>query len=190
MIGRLVAIVIATGSAVCTSQLPEYVQQYAQRLGGAVDELTAFVRQFDADAKDAGLDRKKALDEYRGTDSRFLGERGKRIVGTIERYERLEKHRDALAKAGPFERFAVFARGFERDLGNAAWSDFKPAIPVTLEGIVLAIGGFLIGLLIMAGVFRFLRAVWRLIFGADEEEDDDPEGAESAKKDNGDTEVA
>jgi len=182
MIGRLVAILIAAGSAVSASQLPEFIQQYSQRLGGAVDELTAFVRQFDADAKQAGLDRQKALDEYRRPDSRFLGARGQRVVSTIERYERLEGHRDALAAAGPFERIAVFARGFVPEVGGAAWSNFRPAVPVTVDGIVLGVAGFLIGLLTVAGIFRFLRATWRKIVGPEPEETSEEDEGTGAKE--------
>ena len=46
------------------SQFPEYAQQYTQRLGGAVDELRAVTRQFDAAATAAGLSREQALARY------------------------------------------------------------------------------------------------------------------------------
>ena len=42
------------------SQAPEFAQQYRQRLGGALDELTAIVQRFDQDAARAGLDRRRA----------------------------------------------------------------------------------------------------------------------------------
>ena len=49
-LGRLIVGLAAAGGALTASQLPEFTQQYRQRLGGAVDELLRVVADFDADA--------------------------------------------------------------------------------------------------------------------------------------------
>ena len=53
------AITMAGGlvGAAGLSQFPEFSQQYVQRLGGAVDELSRFVAEFDADAAAVGMTR-------------------------------------------------------------------------------------------------------------------------------------
>ena len=57
------AITLAGGLAVGagTSQFPEFSQQYAQRLGGAVDALSEVVADFDTSAVAEGLSRSEAL---------------------------------------------------------------------------------------------------------------------------------
>ncbi|MBV9433737.1 MAG: DUF2937 family protein, partial [Hyphomicrobiales bacterium] len=40
MFRRTLSLAIALLAALAFSQLPEFTQQYAQRLGGAIDELT------------------------------------------------------------------------------------------------------------------------------------------------------
>ena len=50
LLGRLIVIVAAALGGVGASQLPEFAQQYRQRLGGALEELTRIVAEFDASA--------------------------------------------------------------------------------------------------------------------------------------------
>jgi hypothetical protein len=47
--------------AILLGQVPEFAQQYAQRLGGAIDELDRTVRHFDEDPRRSGYDRSGAL---------------------------------------------------------------------------------------------------------------------------------
>ena len=61
MIGRILGVSFGLLGAASFSQLPEFTQQYTQRLGGAVDELVHFVAEFDTDAAQTGLSRVEAL---------------------------------------------------------------------------------------------------------------------------------
>ena len=146
MIGRLVAMVIAGAGAGSLSQFPEFVQQYSQRLAGRIDELQRFVQEFDRDAQRAGLTRQQAIEEYRLSESEFLGARQGRVADTIERYEGYQDAKARLQEAGPFGRLIVFARNYDGEIAGAAWEDYKPAVPLTMEGLVHAGGGLVAGL--------------------------------------------
>ena len=63
MIARVLALLGGLAGGASLSQFPEYSQQYIQRLAGAVDELTLFVTEFDADAASVGLSWDEALQE-------------------------------------------------------------------------------------------------------------------------------
>lgn len=52
---------IAGLCALLCSQLPEFIQQYYERLGGVVEELRRIVRQFDEDSKRSGYEQWAAL---------------------------------------------------------------------------------------------------------------------------------
>lgn len=58
---RRIALGFALFCGLIASQLPEFAQQYRQRLGGAIDELTAIVDQFAAEAASQGMDASKAI---------------------------------------------------------------------------------------------------------------------------------
>jgi hypothetical protein len=49
-----ILVAISVVFAALFGQAPEFAQQYAQRLGGAIDELDRIVRHFDEDSRRSG----------------------------------------------------------------------------------------------------------------------------------------
>ena len=82
------------------------------------------------------------------------------MQANVERLGRLESHREAMLQAGPFERIAVMMRTGDTDVMEAAYHDFEPAVPVTEEGILSAVLGFIAvwgAILLGAAFIRSLR---------------------------------
>lgn len=146
MWGRLLGLCFAIAGATSFSQLPEFTQQYAQRLGGHVDELRLFVETFDRDARSVGQSRLEALATLHSNSDPFVAKRGDSAEATINRFEQYRQVHAQLEQAAPFERIWIFATTFDSDIAWAAWARFKPALPLTLEGAVHAGAGLLTGL--------------------------------------------
>ncbi|MCH2164825.1 MAG: DUF2937 family protein [Marinovum sp.] len=155
MIGRVVTMAAGLTGAAGMSQFPEYSQQYMQRLGGAVDALEQVVADFDASAQSSGYTREEALNQLQGTE--FLDKRRADITRTIARSEKLSADLNTLQGAGPFTRAYYAARFTDNDLASAALENYKPAMPITFDGIVFAITGFLAGSITLAGVMWLIR---------------------------------
>jgi hypothetical protein len=158
---RTAALGLGLIGGVLASQGPEYAQQYRQRLGGAIDELTRVVGTFDADAQATGETREGAIARLRSNADDLANRQGIAMQGNIDRLARLQAHRQAMEAAGPFGRVALMLRDGDADLMRAAYREFEPAMPVTEEGIVSAGFGFAAvwgGVLLFAG---FLRSLWR-----------------------------
>lgn len=136
--------------AVGASQAPEFAQQYAQRLGGALDELRAVVRSFDQDALREGLDRAAGLRRLEASNDPFVARRGRNVGETIRRYERLEAQQAAMEQPGAFGRVAAIAKGYDRMIARRALESFRPAIPVAAEGLLFALAGFAAGAMLGA----------------------------------------
>ncbi|MGY3438777.1 MULTISPECIES: DUF2937 family protein [unclassified Marinovum] len=142
------------------SQFPEFSQQYAQRLGGAVDELSRVVTEFDADAADLGLTRAAALtDLAQGSDMGLA--RARSIQTTFRRHAQLSADLAALDGAGPFTRAYLASRMTDSDVAKRAWEVYKPAVPVTFEGAVFAGVGFVGGMMILVALMSMLRRLLR-----------------------------
>lgn len=152
---RIVAGVGGLGLAMALSQFPEYAQQYTQRLGGAVDELRVITEEFDRAAAEGGLDRAAALDRYNAADDDFLAGRGGSMTATFQRYEELSTTLARIENADPVQRFQQLPAYLDTDIGQRTLEAYKPAIPVTIEGILYAGGGFILGYLILSGLWRF-----------------------------------
>jgi hypothetical protein len=152
---RMVAGIGGVGLALVLSQFPEYAQQYTQRLGGAVDELRVITEDFDRAAVAGGLDREAALARYNASNDDFLAGRGTSMTATFQRYEQLSTTLDRIENAGPVERFQSLPAYLDTDIGRRTLEAYRPAVPVTMEGILYAGGGFILGYLVLSGLWSF-----------------------------------
>ncbi|MDR3475428.1 MAG: DUF2937 family protein [Devosia sp.] len=146
---------------VALSQFPEYAQQYAQRLGGAVDELHAITADFDNAAAAAGLTRNAALDRYAHSPDTFLAGRGVSMSGTFARYAELSTTLQELKGADPLQRLRLLPAYFDTDVGGRTLDSFEPAVPVTPEGFAYAAAGFALGYLVVSVLCAVLLLPFR-----------------------------
>lgn len=150
--GIVGAVILSAG----LSQFPEFSQQYQQRLGGAVDELSIITAEFDRTAQQSGLTREAALSEYTVANSQFLETRGESMTEVFVRKERLENDLAALKDATPYERFGLISRLTDTRILERTWDNYKPAVPLTAEGLVFTGAGWITGYAIFAGLFGVL----------------------------------
>ena len=136
------------------SQFPEFTQQYQQRLGGAVDELRIITQEFDRAAAEQGMTRDDALSAYTG--STFLEVRAYDLAATFVRYDRLSEDLIALENANSIDRLKNFTHMTDRKLVERTWQAYKPAVPVTSEGLTFAAIGGLAGFAGFAGLSRLI----------------------------------
>lgn len=158
---RWIAAIGGVTLAATLSQFPEYAQQYTQRLGGAVDELRVITTDFDRAAELGGLDRAAALDRYNASNDDFLAGRGTSMTATFQRFEILSRTLAEIEGAGPIERLQSLPAYLDSDIGRRTLENYKPAVPVTVEGVLWAGGGFVLGYLLVSGLFRFLALPFR-----------------------------
>jgi len=162
MLARPFAFVVALALGFVLSQAPELAQQYRQRLGGAVDELGRIITQFDEDSLRSGYDRSSALRLMENNPERLIRDQAGLMEATITRYSRLREQQEAFRTGGPFVRLVSFVRNFDPPLVEQTLKAYEPAMPVTLEGLLLAGGGFLVGYFVVRGTTELWRRRRRL----------------------------
>ncbi len=145
-----IILIFALFCGVATSQFPEFEQQYRQRLSGAVNELSKIVVRFDQDAGEFGLSREDALTRYVSSGDSFLSLRGKSMSEVINRFEYLSGHQNRLDSAAALGRVWIFITERDPDLTRDTAEIFKPAVPVTVEGVIYAAGGFSLGWILLS----------------------------------------
>ncbi len=151
---RILAMVMGLTGALGLSQFPEFSQQYLQRLSGAVNELQLMATGFDMAAAAAGKSRDEALAEM--PDDGFEGGLKATFSSSFRRYDRLSGDLEALQAASPLGRLAQPWRLADRDLVQATWSDFRPAVPATVDGALSAGIGYAGGWALVMVFFGFL----------------------------------
>ncbi len=166
MMRGLLGMVSGLALGASLSQFPEYAQQYTQRLGGAVDELAIITAEFDSAAAEAGLSREDALGRYALAGDGFIEGRGQSMQRTFARYQELTALQAELESASGWERLMLLPRYADSEIGARAMDDFEPAVPVTLEGLAYAGGGFVIGYGLVWGLVALVARAFRRRRGA------------------------
>lgn len=151
---RWIAAIGGVALATAFSQFPEYAQQYTQRLGGAVDELRVITSDFDRAAELGGLDRAQALERYNASNDDFLAGRGTSMTATFQRFEQLSTTLAQIQNAGPAERLQSLPAYLDSDIGRRTLENYRPAVPVTVEGVLYAGAGFILGYLVLSALVR------------------------------------
>lgn len=164
MILRMITLAAGIVGGLSAAQLPEFSQQYVQRLGGAVDALSKVVADFDTSATAEGLTRDAALQQMTGTD--FLDRRRADMERSFARHARLSNDLKAMQGQGPFSRAYLLSSRADSEIVRATWAAYKPALPITLAGAIFAAFGFVFGggassALIKGGHALFRRRVAR-----------------------------
>ena len=145
MMLRRFALAIGLLFAGITSQLPEFTQQYRQRLGGAIDELSSLIAQFDAEASGQSLSRDEGIARLKSNPDVLAQQRGLDLDQTVTRRDRLLAQKQSFAVSGPLSQYAVLAENFDPGIARQAYAEYQPAIPVTSAGFVSAAIGLVLG---------------------------------------------
>ncbi len=137
--------------AVLFSQVPEFMQQYLQRLGGHLDEARRQLLQFQQVAKSSGLSLDDLIHRTTTNAEPAVAKLGSVMSETVERVTDLTAAQAALFDASLWSRPFVFVRHLDFSITRATWSIYKPAVPTTGEGLAYA----LLGILFFLGLYHF-----------------------------------
>lgn len=147
----LVDRVLCVLGAVGLSQAPEFFQQYLQRLGGHLDEARMRVAQYEAVAQQSGITLRQLIDTTKAQPVEPVAKLGRVIEEAETRMHTLAAAETALREASLWERPFVFMANLDPDIAGGTWAVFKPAVPMTLEGLVYAGAGMVLALVIYQG---------------------------------------
>ncbi len=147
--------VLCVLGAVGLSQAPEFFQQYLQRLGGHLDEARRQLASFENVARQSGITLQQLIDTTRAQPVEPVARLGNVIAETQSRVEALAAAEAALRNASVWDRPFVFVAHVDASIAARTWEVFKPAVPVTLEGLVYA--G--VGMVMALGLYQ-LTCAW------------------------------
>jgi len=142
---RRFAIAMGLLFALLGSQWPEFSQQYRQRLGGALDELTRSLDAFGADAAAQSMTPDDALKRLADNPDPLAKARAEAVREDIARKQRDSDALAAMKEAGPFARLGVMARDFDPEVAAGAYQAYEPAVPLGKEGWIVGLVGFAVG---------------------------------------------
>ncbi|MFZ7090103.1 DUF2937 family protein [Primorskyibacter sp. 2E233] len=164
MILRALALAGGVTGAAGLSQFPEYSQQYMQRLGGAVDELSRQITRYERDAETVGVTLDELLVRL-GAEGPLSLRQAENMRADMARRDRLVADLQTLEGAGPFMRAKLATHLGDSDIAKRALENYKPAAPLTFEGAIFAGTGFFAGWAGLSALFAFLAGGWATVTG-------------------------
>ncbi len=141
--------------AVAFCQLPEFIQQYLQRLGGHLDEARRQLAQFEAVAAQAKLTLPQFIDRTASNADDAVARLAGVMQSAVERVAELTSAEAALRNASILEKPFVFFAHLDRSIASAALDVYQPAVPTTLEGLLYAAVGMVVILGVYHGCVRY-----------------------------------
>lgn len=148
-------------SAVCALiciQIPSFFVQYMQRLSGHIQELQRQLSTLRHLAEGSGRTLTQYIEKFlHQSDHDFSGQ-GLWMQGLVQRHSGLSQSWQALQEADAWHRPFVFLSEMDRNIAFGTMGEFQPAIAMSIEGLLYAFIGVLIG-----SFFVFcIRGMWRL----------------------------
>ena len=125
------------------SQIPEFMQQYLQRLGGHLDEARRQLEQFHQAAAQSGLTLERLINQTATNPDPAVAKLGGVMTESIMRVDTLTAAQAALQQASLWSRPFVFVQHIDTSIARSTWAIFQPAVPTTIEGLVYALLGML-----------------------------------------------
>ncbi len=143
--------------ALLLSQFPEFFQQYVQRLGGRLDEVTSQVSALDKRAAEAGTSTSLYLRDFILNRDPQVRREGQELQALVQRRVTLADDYRALTGPDRWWRAGRFATHFDWDVAATTARAYQPAMPVTAESAIYSGAGFGSGMVIFLLLFGLRR---------------------------------
>jgi len=135
---------ISVAGALIFIQIPSFLVQYQQRLGGHVDELAILIKKY----KIAAADNSRTVEEYIGlhlqSDVKEFVSTGKIMSENIERYTDLSTALKSLSESKGVVKFYSFIKDIDFDIFKAALKNFTPGITFSFDTVLYGAAGIII----------------------------------------------
>lgn len=130
---------------VILSQFPEFYQQYTQRVGGHLDGVKLQVADLDQRAASINKNRFEYIRRLLKNKDAVVQNEGHSLVRLLGSEIKLQSAFDSLNEPVALWRSARFVQHFDKNIAIATLNSYRPAIPLTVEGLAYFCSGAVLG---------------------------------------------
>lgn len=142
--------------ALILSQFPTFHQQYLQRLGGHVDELTAQVSALEVRAQQLQMSRYDYIRALKSNPEKTAQSEGIALEDLITRQVRYTQSLERLSTLSMLYVGPVMVMEVEPQVALATIRDFSPALSLTLTGAGYTLFGYVLGYFGLMALFSLV----------------------------------
>ena len=147
--------VLCVLGAVASAQLPEFIQQYRQRLGGHLDEARHQLAEYTTIATRSKLSLSQFIERTSTNSDTIVSQLGTVMRNAVLRVDELTSAEASLSHASLWAKPFVFFSHLDPSIARATWDVYLPAVPTTGEGLVYAVAGMITLLGLYHGLIRY-----------------------------------
>lgn len=137
------------------SQIPEFMQQYTQRLGGHVDELSHLLAALKKSVARNHKNIESYIQKFLSNSDTDITLQGEFMQSILLRWQKLSASLHSLVESSVWERPYVFVKNLDSDIFASTVGAYHPGISLTVEGLCYTVVGVLLG----SAVYQVLRVV-------------------------------
>lgn len=147
--------------AVVLLQMPLFMSQYAERLGGHVEELHYQMDAVQKFASKSGYSLKGYIQQFFEDKSPVVSSQGEYLMQLQQRTQRLEKDAWRLQKATALSRPFVFLTTLDGQIAKNTFASFQPGVSFSIESALYALVGLVLGNCLFLVFSRSLRGLFK-----------------------------
>jgi len=143
--------------ALLGSQIPEFVQQYTQRLSGHAAELSQLLNKLThiASLSDKTLDQ--YINKFLSSTDPDFARQGEFMEGVVTRWQDLHMTLQSLTESSLWERPYYFFKYLNYPIAESTLHSFKPGINLTLEGLCYTGIGIITAFLLYQAIAKMIK---------------------------------
>lgn len=143
--GSLLDRLFIVAGAFIGSQIPQFMQQYTQRLAGNVEALQKLIGQLNHMASLSQKTLEKYIQKFKISEDPDFVQQGDFMQGILNRWEELHEALVHLNQSSIWVRPYYFLKDLQADIAHSTISSFHPGLSLTLEGLCYAGIGMILG---------------------------------------------
>jgi hypothetical protein len=155
LISSLIDKIFFTFGVIIFLQLPHFIDQYNQRIGGYAESKSQQLNDYQKIAKNnfAG-DIQALINSFKNSNDDAVKETGKNIEQTLIDVKVLQHEIEVLATDGLFNKLIFLSTNLRYDLAKGTLGSFQPGIPLNLWALIYGlVGGILFSLIFNGFLF-------------------------------------
>jgi len=153
IIDRIVAVI----GGIIFFQIPAFIIQYKQRLGGHVDELSRLIAQYKSSAAKYGKTVEEYIALHLNSGVNEIVSTGEFMTENMKRFDELSLALKNLSESSGITKLFVFFKSMDLDILRGTYKDFVPGISFNLESIAYCIVGVIFSMLLYLLIKKSLQ---------------------------------
>ncbi len=151
---------IAAAGAVIFMQIPAFIVQYLQRLGGHVDELKILIDKYKAAAAESGRLLPEYVQLHIQSGVKEFASTGRIMSENIDRFNFLNDSYRQISDAAGINKLFIFIKKGDIDIIRGTYTDFVPSISLDIYSVIYAAAG----IAVFMSLYFLIKKFFTLLF--------------------------